>query len=199
MSERILIATTNRGKVREFTELTYGLGLEFCTAADVGIDLDVDETGSTFNENAAIKAIEYSLATGMLAIADDSGLVIDALDGRPGVLSARYGGLDLDFEKRMRLVLDEMDDARDRSARFVCSIALADSDGNVVVTVDGKCEGTIAAAITGDGGFGYDPIFIPTGFDQTFGELSSDIKNSISHRREAIRKIIPFLQDFIAV
>lgn len=199
MSKRLLIATTNRGKLREFEDLTNGSEIEFCTPADVGLDIDVKETGATFAENAAIKAAEYARRSGLVALADDSGLVIDALDGRPGVLSARYGGPDLDFAQRIELVLNEMDGATIRSARFICSIAVADTDGGIIATAEGTCEGSIAYRASGDGGFGYDPIFLPVDHDLTFADLASEVKNSVSHRREAICKIIPFLRDFIAV
>jgi XTP/dITP diphosphohydrolase len=198
---KIVLATKNQGKIREFAELLGGIDRRLIGLDEFDSVLEPEETGSTFAENAALKAAYYALHCGTAAIADDSGLVIDALDGRPGVLSARYGGDALSFDERMTMILDELADSADRSrrARFVCSLALADKNGQTLAVADGICEGRIAAYMTGDGGFGYDPIFIPDGFDATFGQLSREDKNNISHRRRAILQIIPFLRDFTAI
>jgi len=161
---------------------------------------EVEETGSTFVENAELKAAGYALQTGLPAIADDSGLEVDALDGRPGVVSARYGGADTPFEKKIEMLLDEIKNSArpTRAARFVCAISVADENGNILETKTGICEGSIALNARGLGGFGYDPVFIPDGYDKTFGELSNEIKAKISHRGRAFREIIPFLRHFIA-
>ncbi len=197
--KQILVATNNHGKVAELRLLLAGLDVDLVTLADVRHD-EVDETGSTFVENAELKAASYALQTGLPAIADDSGLAIDALSGRPGVLSARYAGANTPFEKKIEMLLDEIDNsAREtRLARFVCAISIADKNGNILETKTGICEGSIAPNARGTGGFGYDPVFIPDGYDKTFGELSSDIKSKISHRGRAFREIIPFLRHFIA-
>ena len=160
--------------------------------------IEVDEVGTTFDENAILKAVGYAKQSGLLTLADDSGLEVDVLGGRPGVLSARYGG-DISFAQRMELLLDELGESADhRYARFVCSIALATPDGTVVARESGFCNGKIAFRPKGNNGFGYDPIFIPDGYETTFGELDDVIKASFSHRTAAFRKIIPKLRGFIA-
>lgn len=170
----------------------------------VGLDTlesaEVEETGATFEENAVLKASGYAAALNLPAIADDSGLEIDALGGRPGVYSARYGGEQLSFAEKMKLVLAEMEasGSGDRTARFRSVIAISDARGEIVTISNGVCEGMIAQNPRGKGGFGYDPIFIPDGFDQTFGELPDEIKAEISHRARSFHEIIPFLRDFMA-
>ena len=197
--KRILVATNNAGKVSELRAILRGIEIDLVALHEVE-HAGVEETGSTFVENAELKAAGYALQTGLPAIADDSGLEVDALDGRPGVLSARYGGADTPFEKKMEMLLDEIKNSArpTRSARFVCAISVADESGNILETKTGICEGSIALNARGLGGFGYDPVFIPDGYDKTFGELSSEIKSKISHRGRAFREIIPFLRHFIA-
>lgn len=197
-STDLLIATNNAGKVRELSELLSGFPLNLNRLADFDGVVEVEESGSTFEENAALKAKGYALQTGMLALADDSGLEITALGGAPGVLSARYGGDTTPFDEKIAMLLSELENAasRDRSARFVCVMAIANPMGEIEFTAEGICTGTLTMNPRGTGGFGYDPIFIPDGFDRTFGELASDIKQQISHRGRAIRKIIPFLRGF---
>jgi XTP/dITP diphosphohydrolase len=162
---------------------------------------EVEETGATFAANAELKAIEYSRRAGLPALADDSGLEITALDGRPGVLSARYGGSDRNYAEKMMMLLKEIREtgSRDRSARFVSSIMLALPTGEIAFSGEGICEGTIAEKPRGTGGFGFDPIFIPTGYAKTFGELPEAIKNEISHRARASKIIMRYLPDFIGV
>jgi XTP/dITP diphosphohydrolase len=198
--QKILIATANRGKVVELREMLAALPIEIVSLADLESIEDVPETGSTFVENSSIKAIGYATQTGLHALADDSGLEVMALDGRPGVLSARYGGDDLNFSEKIEKLLDEVREtgSNDRRARFVCSIAFASPDGRILKATAGICDGHLADAPRGSGGFGYDPIFVPKGFDQTFGELSGDIKAGISHRARAFSQIIPYLRDFMA-
>jgi XTP/dITP diphosphohydrolase len=137
----------------------------------------------------------------MATLADDSGLEIAALGGDPGVRSARYGGPDVTFADKIQLILKAMNNTPDheRHARFVCSVAIAGREGNIVHTSEGICKGKIAKEARGDLGFGYDPIFIPDGFDQTFGELSNGVKQKISHRASAFARIIPFLRDNIGI
>jgi len=195
---KILIATTNEGKIAEFRSLLSDERLEF-----IGLDAfsdipDVEETGNTFAENAKLKAVSYSSYFGLHTLADDSGLEVEALNGRPGVFSARYGGVKIDYAAKIRLLLDEINAAekRSRTASFVSHIVFASPDGDVLFEAEGVCEGSIALEPKGSNGFGYDPVFIPDGFDQTFGELSDDVKQKVSHRAHAIAKIMRYLRDF---
>ena len=196
----LLIATSNEGKVREIEEHFCGTAVRFRSLLDFSSVSEVPETGSTFEENAILKARGYALQTGILALADDSGLEIAALGNAPGVLSARYGG-ETSFDQKMSMLLAEMELAEDgrRDARFVCSMALASSEGDILATAEGICEGKIADTPRGNHGFGYDPMFIPAGFEETFGELADNIKREISHRARASAKIMRYLLGFIAV
>ena len=191
----ILLATGNAGKVREFERMFQALPFRFDNLRDFPGLIEVNETGSTFAENAALKASGYALQTGIWSLADDSGLEVDALDGAPGIMSARYGGPDASFAEKMQLVLKELIGAAadDRTARFFCSIAIADGTGQVRIKATGECEGHIAHEPRGMRGFGYDPIFIPKGHEGTFGELDDQIKAHISHRARAVSKIIRYL------
>jgi XTP/dITP diphosphohydrolase len=197
----LLIATRNQGKLAEFKGLLSGIALEFVSSDDRPDTTDVAETGRTFSENARLKASGYALQTGLYSLADDSGLEVEALGGRPGVLSARYGGEGTSFSEKITMLLGELEKTDDaaRRARFVCSLAIADPAGEIIFTADGICSGKIAFAPRGTGGFGYDPIFVPDGYDETFGDLSSAVKQEISHRARAFRQIIPFLRGFIAI
>ena len=195
---KILIATTNEGKIAEFRSLLSDERLEF-----IGLDAfsdipDIEETGNTLAENAKLKAVSYSSYFGLHTLADDSGLEVEALNGRPGVFSARYGGVNIDYAAKIRLLLDEINAAekRSRTASFVSHIVFASPDGDVLFEAEGVCEGSIALEPKGSNGFGYDPVFIPDGFDQTFGELSDDVKQKVSHRAHAIAKIMRYLRDF---
>ncbi len=195
--KQLLVATGNAGKLAEFRQL-----LSVDKIDIVGLDsfaniIEVEENGATFAENSRLKAIGYAGQTGMTALADDSGLEIDALDGRPGVHSARYLG-DVTFDFRMENILMELAaNGVERNARFVCCISIADPSGKIVAQEEGICEGVIAYKPRGNNGFGYDPIFIPNGFENTFGELNDAIKNENSHRSVAISKIIPKIRGFI--
>ncbi len=197
---KLLIATLNRGKVREINELLTGLAIEVESLEAYPTIPEVEETGKTFEANACLKAIEYSRRSGLLALADDSGLEIEALDGRPGVLSARYGGDHLGFDLKMEKLLVELkgSGSSNRRARFVCSMAVAEK-GKILFTAQGICSGSIADSARGSAGFGYDPLFVPEGCDLTFGELRGAIKSRISHRARALEQIIPFLRHFIAL
>ncbi|MFM9904887.1 MAG: RdgB/HAM1 family non-canonical purine NTP pyrophosphatase [Pyrinomonadaceae bacterium] len=197
----LLVATNNPGKLAELEALLHDLPIRLCSLGDLESFSEVEETGNTFLENAQLKASGYATQSGLAAIADDSGLEVEALDGRPGVLSARYGGVDTGFDEKMRMLLDELDTIGDsqRNARFVSAMAISDPTGKILHTTDGVCTGKIALQPRGDLGFGFDPLFIPDGFDKTFGELPAEIKQKISHRAGAFNRIIPFLRDFIAV
>lgn len=181
--------------------LLAGWPVVLLSLSDIGRFGDVEETGSTFMENAVLKATGYAPQAGITTLADDSGLEVFELDKRPGVFSARYGGDDLDFNGKMSKLLGEMQDvgASTRRARFVCSIAIANAGGEILRTAEGICAGRIAMSARGRGGFGYDPLFIPDGFENTFGELSDAVKQQISHRSRAFEQIIPFLRDLMAV
>ena len=197
----IVLATNNKGKVREMRQLFASLPLEVRSLADFSDIVDVEETGSTFRENAELKAREFAKRTGQFCLADDSGLEIEALGGEPGIRSARFAGADTSYEIKNAKLLEMLELTGDelRRARFVCAMALADSDGSVVHTVEGVCVGTIADAPRGKNGFGYDPIFVPDGYEKTFGELSDDVKQRISHRARAADEIVRYLLDFIAM
>ena len=200
-SKTLVLATGNAGKVRELKELFQQVPFELKSLGDFGDIVDVDETGSTFRENAELKASGFAVQTLHLSLADDSGLEVEALGNAPGVYSARFAGADSGFDEkisRLLLLLDATNDAA-RRARFVCVMSLADADGRVVYTAEGACPGSIAQAPRGDNGFGYDPIFIPDGFEETFGELPDHVKKKISHRAKAAELIIRYLLDFIAV
>jgi len=196
----LVLATGNAGKVRELTEIFGNVPLELKSLRDYAGINDVEETGSTFVENASLKASGFAIQTGDFALADDSGLEVNALGNAPGVHSARFAGAetgyDIKIERLFKLMRESGSD--DRRARFVCSMALANELGQVIHTVQSECAGTIAPEPRGSNGFGYDPIFIPDGFDQTFGQLGDEVKRSISHRAKAAELIIRYLLDFIA-
>ncbi|HLA96192.1 MAG TPA: RdgB/HAM1 family non-canonical purine NTP pyrophosphatase [Pyrinomonadaceae bacterium] len=199
--ERLLIASGNKGKIREFENLLAELPLELIDLERFPSALEPEENGATFAENAIIKAKAYASQTGEWAIADDSGLEIDALNGTPGVLSARFGGVETGYSDKMTMVLERMQnvDEKDRGARFVSVIAFAGPDAEIEFTVEGECRGIIALAPRGTNGFGYDPIFIPEKFDRTFGELTDLEKRSISHRGKASAEFIRKMLDFMGV
>ena len=192
--QELLIATGNPGKVREFTKLLGGLPFKLVSLSDAGITDTVEETGVTFEENAILKARYYAACSGMLTLADDSGLVVDALDGRPGVLSARYGGEGFSDSQRVDLLLEELADVpwEKRTARFQCVIAVA-WPSNSIRTVVGSVEGVIQYICEGSNGFGYDPIFRLPDRGCTTAQLSTPEKNLISHRGRAARKAADML------
>jgi XTP/dITP diphosphohydrolase len=191
----IVIATQNQGKVREFASLLAGLPALFVTARDAGVVQLPEETGTTFAENAALKARFVADATGMAAIGDDSGIVIDALNGAPGLYSARYGAPLLTTDRdRYNRVLDELRNipSERRTARFVAALAYVQPDGTIH-QVEGVVEGTVADGPRGAGGFGYDPIFVPAGETRTFAEIPELEKNRLSHRARAVALLRPVL------
>lgn len=197
---KLLIATNNTGKLKEFENMLMGLPFQLLSLANFTNVSGVAETGATFSENARLKAVGYAGQTGVTTLADDSGLEIQALGGRPGINSARYGGPDIDFGSKMDMLLSELAGTSNsqRKARFVCAIAISDGRGRILFEAEGVCTGRIAENRRGDGGFGYDPIFLPDGHEKTFGELPAQIKSEISHRAHAFRVIIPFLRHFAA-
>jgi XTP/dITP diphosphohydrolase len=196
---KLLLATRNEGKVRELRELLAGTGIQLETLAahpEVG---EIDEKGQSFEDNAALKAAHAARASGMWAVGEDSGLEVDALDGAPGVRSARYAGVQGDDAANNARLLRELHGVAERGARYVCALALAGPDGDVVVGARGACEGRIATAPRGSGGFGYDPLFEPERLPQhTMAELAPEQKNAISHRGQALRAFLPLLRAQLA-
>ncbi len=185
--KKIVAATKNKNKIREFKEILPDY--EIITQEEAGVDIDVEETGTTFKENALLKAQAIFEKTKLPALADDSGLVVFALGGEPGVYSARYGGEGLDDRGRLELVLEKMQNVEDelRGAQFVCSIAFVTEEK--VYEAEGVCEGVLTREARGENGFGYDPIFFVPEMGKTAAEMTSDEKNSISHRGKALRNL----------
>ncbi|HLO22555.1 MAG TPA: RdgB/HAM1 family non-canonical purine NTP pyrophosphatase [Methyloceanibacter sp.] len=188
--DTVVIATHNQGKARELAELFAPIGIDTVSAGALGLP-EPEETGASFAENAKIKAVAASTASGMLAVADDSGLEVAALGGAPGIHSARWSGPTRDFRLAMERVNRELEasGSTDRSARFVCALALGQPSGVTMVRI-GKINGTIVWPPRGDRGFGYDPIFVPDGYTETFGEMDPVFKNDMSHRMRAFEKLI---------
>lgn len=197
----ILIATTNNGKLREVKSCLNSLKITLKDLNDFPMLEQPAEDGNTFADNAIIKAMYYSSNTKHWTLADDSGLEVDALGGKPGVLSARYAGDSASDEEKIARLLSELKlvSEPERTARFVCTLAFCSSDEKLVKLTIGKCEGHIAFEPRGTNGFGYDPVFIPQGFDKTFGELPSEIKQNISHRGKALSEFRQFFSDFLAI
>jgi XTP/dITP diphosphohydrolase len=185
----LYLATGNAHKLDELRALAPWPGVEWRTLRDAPGFVPPEETGATFAENAVIKAEALAAFTGQAALADDSGLEVDGLGGAPGVYSARYAGVHGDDAANNRKLLAELGAGRDRRARFRCVLALSHGPGRTRVAA-GACEGRIAAAPAGAGGFGYDPLFIPDGFDRTFAELGAEVKNRLSHRAAAMRAAV---------
>ncbi|HFE65976.1 MAG TPA: XTP/dITP diphosphatase [Chloroflexi bacterium] len=199
MTRKLLVATHNQGKVQEFAEMLADLEIEWLSLDDVEVTFDVAETGQTFQENAVLKAQAYAGETGLLTLADDSGLEVDALGGKPGIYTARYGGAGLTHEERYQLLLRNMADVPlpERTARFRCVIALAEPDGTALGVSDGVCEGLIGETAVGDQGFGYDPVFYLQERGLTMAQLDSAEKHQISHRGRALRAIEPLLREVL--
>ncbi|MCA9875499.1 MAG: RdgB/HAM1 family non-canonical purine NTP pyrophosphatase, partial [Anaerolineales bacterium] len=195
MSQKLLVATHNKGKVAEFADMLADLDIAWLSLDDAGVTEDVPETGETFQANAQLKALAYARQTGLLTLADDSGLEVDALDGQPGVYTARYGGLGLTHADRYQLLLRNLQGvpAAERTARFRCVIVLANPDG-VIGLAPGVCEGQIAFAPAGNGGFGYDPVFFLPDRGLTMAQLPAGVKHQISHRGRAMKAIEPLLR-----
>lgn len=209
-SFEILVATRNRGKVRELRKALGSLPIKLRSLDEFPDVVPVDEVGRTYEENAVIKALGYSKQTGVCSLADDSGLEVDCLGGRPGVLSARYGGEHTSDTERIERLLMELSQHsnKNRSARFVCCMALAgwqteeksiDKAKPCLLTVtEAKVEGVITLNPRGDNGFGFDPVFVPTEYDATFAELSLEVKATISHRARAFAAMRMFLDHLLA-
>ena len=190
---KYVLATANPGKIKEMRELLAEFDIDVVTREDLGINIDIEETGTTFLENSKLKAEVICAASGMPAIADDSGLVVEALDGEPGVYSSSYGGGELTAGERCNYLLRKMKNAENRRASFVCTITCVFPDGKIL-TANGECNGKIATGLKGTGGFGYDPVFIPDGKKVTMAELRIDEKNAISHRGNALRNFSKLLK-----
>ena len=182
---KMVLASKNPHKLTEMKAILGQLGVEVVLESEVGVDVDVEETGTTFEENARLKAEAVMKAAGLPAIADDSGLCVDALGGGPGVYSARYGGEGLTDQQRYQLVLKSLSGQLDRSAQFVSCICCCFPNGDVL-TARGECPGVIAYAPQGENGFGYDPVFFLPELKKTFAQLSGEEKNAISHRGRAL-------------
>jgi len=195
---RIIFATTNQGKMREIREIMSDFPAEFISLREAGIDADIVENGSSFEENAVIKAETISRMTGDIVLADDSGLEIDYLNKEPGIYSARYMGEDTSYHIKNGSLLSRLEGVPDekRTARFVCAVAAAFPDRDTV-TVRGTIEGAIAHREEGENGFGYDPIFWLPDRKCTTASLAPEEKNLISHRGEALKKIRPYLEEYL--
>lgn len=193
---KLVLASDNKNKLREFRTLFENFGVELISKAESGFTEEVEETGETFAENARIKAEAVMRATGLAAIADDSGLCVDALNGAPGVYSARYGGEGLDDRGRYMLLLSSLRGAPTRAAHFACAVACAFPNGDTL-TAEGRCDGSIAYAPLGEGGFGYDPVFLLPGTGKTFGQLTQEEKSAVSHRGRALREFSEKLETYL--
>jgi len=189
LQPKLLLATNNAGKVKEFRSLLQGIPFELVTPQDIGIKTEVAETGTTYEENARLKACALSKESGLLTLADDSGLEVDALNGEPGVMSARYAGKNASDADCVKYLLSKIKDVpkEQRTARFRCVIAIAKQD-ETVEFCEGECKGLIAFEPCGKNGFGYDPIFCFPKYGKTMAELPIEIKNRVSHRGRAAQK-----------
>ena len=193
---KYVLATHNPGKLKEMGAILARFGVEVVSPKDRGLTVDVEETGTTFAENAMLKAKAICAAAKLPAIADDSGLCVDALNGGPGVYSARYGGEGLDDKGRYMLLLNSLRGQSTRTAHFTCAIACAFPNGDTL-TAEGRCDGTIAYAPMGEGGFGYDPVFFVPELKKTFGQLTAEEKSAISHRGRALESFIGKLETYL--
>lgn len=190
---KVILASNNKNKLKEITNILSPFGYEVISQSEAGIDIDVEETGSTFEENAHLKAMEVHRLTGAAVISDDSGLEVDFLNGAPGVYSHRYAGENADDAQRCAKILSELSDVPfdKRTARFVCVICFIDENGNEKI-IRGTCEGYIGTEPKGENGFGYDPIFMYG--EKSFAQIDSSEKNSVSHRADALRKFAEILK-----
>ena len=194
MSKKFVIATNNPHKVVEFKKILEPLGISCFSLKEMGIECDAEENGVTFAENAKIKAQAVYDICGLPSVADDSGICVDALDGEPGVYSARYGGEGYDDEGRMMLLLKNMEGKENRAAHFTSAICCV-YDDETVIEAEGYIYGQLTQAPRGAHGFGYDPIFLPDGYDQTTAEMEGEEKNAISHRGNALRAFVEKLKE----
>lgn len=200
----LVIATTNESKIREIKRAWQGLPLRFRLLSEFDELQVVNEVGTTYEENAALKALEYSRQTGLHALADDSGLEVDALEGLPGVHSARYWGSQFSDRRRTEKLLSALEgfETSDRTARFISVMILAGPTASsqhleLLNVTTGVCDGRIARSLRGSNGFGYDPVFVPKGYQETFGELSAIVKDRISHRARALLQMRSFIERWI--
>ena len=193
---KLVLASKNAHKLVEMKDILSQLGVEVVLESEAGVDVDVEETGATFEENAYLKAHAVMEASGLPAIADDSGLCVDALNGAPGVYSARYGGEGLDDAGRYKLLLENMRGQLDRRCKFVSAICCCFPNGDRV-EARVECAGTLAYAPKGEDGFGYDPVFFVPGLKKTFAELSPEEKNAISHRGNALKAFREKLETYL--
>lgn len=193
---KFILASQNQHKLVEMQNILSAHGVEVVLQSELGLHVEVEETGATFEENSLLKARAVMEASGMPAIADDSGLCVDALNGAPGVYSARYGGEGLDDAGRYRLLLENMRGQTPRTAKFVSVITCCFPNGDVL-SARGECPGTIAFAPMGEGGFGYDPVFFIPSLKKTFAQLSPEEKNAISHRGKALEAFKVKLEEYL--
>lgn len=196
--KKIVFATHNEGKMKEIREILKDLNVELCSLKDMGINTEIEENGTSFEENAIIKAKTICEMTGEIVLADDSGLEVDYLDKAPGVYSARFLGEDTSYDIKNQYIIDKLKDAKneERSARFVCVIACA-LPGGEIITRRGVVEGYISEKISGTNGFGYDPIFYVPEYNCTTADMPSELKNKISHRGKALEAIKEVLKTYI--
>ena len=192
--KKYVLASANPDKVRELRDILTKFGLSVASRQELGVDIEIEETGETFADNAAIKAKAICEATGLPSIADDSGLLVDALGGGPGLFTSTFGGDGLDNEGRCRYLLETLEGAEHRGAKFVSAIVCAFPDGSFI-TAQGECRGSIPDAPRGTGGFGYDPVFMAEGTGMTMAELPLEKKHEISHRGKALKQFAQLLQD----
>lgn len=197
---KLILASNNEKKMRELRAILSDMNFEVISQREAGCDFEVDETGAVFSENAFLKAEAVYKATGELTVGDDSGLMVEALNGEPGVYSARYSpkGHDATDTERCEYLLYKMRDKDNRRAEFVTSICCILPDGTVIRT-EGHCRGRILREMQGDGGFGYDPVFMPDGYDSSMAVLGTEVKNKISHRADALRQLREKLREYYAI
>jgi XTP/dITP diphosphohydrolase len=195
---KLVLASKNKKKLEEMEQILSGFGVEVLSEVQAGVDVEVEETGATFAENARLKAEAVMRESGLPAIADDSGLCVDALNGAPGVYSARYGGEGLDDAGRCKLLLETMRGAMDRRCGFVSAICCAFPNGDLL-TAQGECRGTLAYAPRGENGFGYDPIFFVPDVKKTFAQLTAQEKHEISHRGRALAEFQEKFKHYLEV
>ena len=193
---KLVLASKNKKKLAELNDILSQLGIQVCSEAETGVDVEVEETGTTFEENSLLKAKAVMEASGLPAVADDSGLCVDCLGGAPGVYSARYGGEGLDDTGRYKLLLENMRGQMPRTAKFVSVITCCFPNGDVI-SARGECPGTIAFAPMGEGGFGYDPVFFVPQLKKTFAQLTAEEKNAISHRGKALEAFKVKLEEYL--
>ena len=194
---KLVLASKNQKKLVEMRDILSHMGVEVCLQSDVGVDVDVEETGTTFEENSLLKARAVMEASGLPAIADDSGVCVDALNGAPGIYSARYGGPELDDVGRYQLLLNNLRGATNRAAHFTSAIACIFPNGDTI-EAEGICPGTIAFAPQGDGGFGYDPVFFLPQLRKTYAQLTPEEKAAVSHRGKALEVFDQKLRAYLA-